>query len=81
MCCFAALGLRRTALLVCSQKTLSVAVPVVNALSSSASSRYANPGMAVVPCVLAHLGQTVLGTLLVAFWNASDARAAKSAQA
>ena len=76
MCCFAAVGLRRTALLVCSQKTLSVAVPVVNMLSGSASSRYANPGLAVVPCVLAHLAQTFLGTVLVAFWNRCDARAA-----
>ena len=70
----AALGLQRTVQLVCSQKTLSVAIPVINALSRSASARYANPGMAVVPCVMAHLVQTILGTLLVAFWTSTDKR-------
>ena len=54
-----------------SQKTLTVAVPVLAGLAST-SARILRPelvGIAVLPCIFVHLLQTVIDFILVAYWR------------
>jgi predicted Na+-dependent transporter len=59
------MGVQRALMLVASQKTLSMALPVLAALRA--------PAAAALPCVLVHLLQTLLDSLLAARWLRSDA--------
>lgn len=68
----AGLGITRALFLVASQKTLTVAVPVLASLAS-ASPEVLRPelvGIAVLPCMFVHLLQTVIDFILVARWRA-----------
>jgi hypothetical protein len=65
---FAGIVIRRALILVASQKTLTVAVPVLAGLAST-SARILRPefvGIAVLPCIFVHLLQTVIDCGLVA---------------
>lgn len=63
-------AIRKAVVLASSQKTLPVAVAVLTQLSGSLG---AAAGFAVIPCVMAHLIQTVYDSALVARWNAREA--------
>lgn len=63
-------AIRKAVVLAASQKTLPVAVAVLTQLSGALG---AAAGFAVIPCVLAHLIQTVFDSALVARWNAREA--------
>ena len=63
-------GVRRAVVLTASVKTLPVAVAV---LASLAPALGAAAGVAVVPCMMAHLAQIVIDSALVARWKAADA--------
>jgi len=52
--------------LVGSQKTLPIAVAVLAQLGAAAG------GLAVVPCVAAHLSQILIDSLLVSAWLRAD---------
>ena len=71
-CACAGLGIRRALILVASQKTLTVAMPVLAGLASASAGtlRPELVGIAALPCVLVHLLQTVIDFLLVARWRA-----------
>ena len=57
-------------MLVGSQKTLPIAVTVLNQLSA----RLSGPiGLAVIPCVVAHLSQILVDSVLVSRWLKQDA--------
>jgi predicted Na+-dependent transporter len=64
------LAIRKAVVLCASQKTLPVAVAVLAQLSGVLG---AAGGFAVIPCVLAHLIQTVFDSALVSRWNAREA--------
>ncbi|GBF95580.1 sodium metabolite cotransporter, chloroplastic-like [Raphidocelis subcapitata] len=66
-------GLRRALILTASVKTLPVAVAVLASLGPAIGPA---AGLAVVPCMLAHLSQIVIDSALVARWKAQDAAAA-----
>jgi sodium/bile acid cotransporter 7 len=66
----AARDVRRAVVLVSSVKTLPVAVTVLGKLSPLLGE--AAVGLAVVPCVFAHLGQIVWDSLMVSKWKAAD---------
>ena len=70
----AGLGIRRALVLVASQKTLTVAVPVLAGLASTSAGvlRPELVGIAVLPCIFVHLLQTVIDFVLVAKWRRSD---------
>ena len=62
-----------------SQKGLTVAVPVLVALSAGSAAALA-PGagaVAVLPCVLCHLAQTAVDFSLVGAWAAQGRRLKK----
>jgi sodium/bile acid cotransporter 7 len=59
-------AIRKAVVLCSSQKTLPVAVAVLSQLSGLLGS---GAGVAVIPCVLTHLLQTVIDSVLVAQWN------------
>lgn len=61
--------IRRAVVLVASQKTLPVAVTVLGKLAAVLGD---GVGLAVVPCVLCHLGQIVADSMLVAHWSKQD---------
>jgi sodium/bile acid cotransporter 7 len=61
---------RRAVLLVSSVKTLPVAVTVCSKLAPVLGD--AMVGIAVVPCVLAHLGQIIFDSIMVSRWIAAD---------
>lgn len=58
-------------MLVGSQKTLPIAVTVLNQLSTTIKGPI---GLAVIPCVVAHLSQIVIDSFLVSRWLKADAR-------
>lgn len=64
-------GIRRAIILVASQKTLPIAVTVLNGLANLLKGPI---GLAVIPCVTAHLSQILVDSLLVSFWRRSDQR-------
>ena len=66
--------MRRAVVLVGSQKTLPIAVAVLGQLGAAAAG--AAGGLAVVPCVAAHLSQILLDSLLVSAWLRADRAAA-----
>ena len=66
-------AIRKAVVLCTSQKTLPVAVAVLAQLGPSLG---AGVGFAVIPCVAAHLIQTVVDSALVARWNRREAAAA-----
>eukprot|EP00775_Hariotina_reticulata_P005264 gene5264-5499_t len=73
----AARDVQRAVVLVSSVKTLPVAVTVLGKLSPVLGE--AAVGLAVVPCVFAHLGQIVWDSLMVSKWKAADELQALSA--
>jgi hypothetical protein len=72
-------GIERALILVSSQKTLTVAVPVLTSLAqySSHSVSIAAAAVAVVPCVFVHLLQTFIDFVIVAQWMRQDRIKAK----
>lgn len=71
----AAAGLRRAVVLVGSQKTLPIAVAVLNQLAAFVDGPL---GLAVIPCVVAHLSQILVDSMLVSRWLSKDAAEASS---
>lgn len=63
------IALRKAVILCTSEKTLPVAVAVLNQLSSVTG---AGIGFAVVSCVLAHIVQIAIDSAMVGQWNARD---------
>ncbi len=68
-----ATAIRRAVILVSSVKTLPVAVTVLSKLGPVVGE--ALVGVAVVPCVLAHLGQILVDSVLVSRWQEQDRQA------
>jgi predicted Na+-dependent transporter len=66
----AAKGLRRAVVLTASVKTLPVAITVLASLGPALGPA---AGLAVVPCMTAHLSQIIIDSALVARWRAADA--------
>lgn len=64
------LAIRKAVVLASSMKTIPVAVAVITQLSSVLGP---GVGFAVLPCVLAHLLQTMLASALVGRWNRREA--------
>ena len=64
-------GVRRALVLVASQKTLPIAVTVLNRLALLVDGPI---GLAVIPCVCTHLTQILIDSLLVSFWRQADER-------
>ena len=62
--------MQRALVLVGSQKTLPIAVTVLNQLSTTLSGPV---GLAVVPCVVAHLSQILVDSVLASRWLKADA--------
>lgn len=58
-------GIRKALILCTSEKTLPVAVAVLNELTRTTASA----GIAVIPCILAHLVQIVIDSEVVRRWN------------
>jgi solute carrier family 10 (sodium/bile acid cotransporter), member 7 len=69
-------AIRKAVLLSTSEKTLPVAVAVLNSLTSVAG---AAVGLAVIPCVLAHLMQIAIDSWIVSGWNKNELRVAAAA--
>jgi len=67
--CFAGTGIRRACILVGSQKTLPIAVTVLNGLAPQIGGAV---GLAVIPCVVSHLVQIVMDSMLVSLWLKQD---------
>jgi solute carrier family 10 (sodium/bile acid cotransporter), member 7 len=67
-------AIRKAVILCTSEKTLPVAVAVVNQLAAAGAGAAA--GFAVVPCILAHLLQIAIDSAVVSNWNKKDAEAA-----
>lgn len=65
--------MQRTLTLCASQKTLTMAVPVINILCQSTPA-LGIPGLAVIPIVFVHMAQTFVDSLLVALWLRMDRR-------
>ena len=63
-------AIRKAVVLASSMKTLPVAVAVLGQLSSQLG---AGVGFAVIPCILAHLIQTVFDSAVVSRWNRREA--------
>lgn len=63
------LAIRKAVLLSTSEKTLPVAVAVLTSLTSIAG---AGVGLAVIPCVFAHLMQIAIDSWLVSEWNKNE---------
>ena len=55
-----------------SQKTLTVAIPVLAGLASAGTLRPELVGIAALPCMFVHLLQTVIDFVLVAQWRAAE---------
>lgn len=66
--------MQRALILVASQKTLTVAVPVLSSLAQQSPHTIsaAMAGVAVVPCMFVHLLQTVIDFAVVAQWKQHD---------
>ena len=65
-------GIRQAVVLCGSQKTLPIAVAVLQQLGPALGPA---AGLAVVPCIACHIGQILVDSVLVARWNAEGARA------
>ena len=75
--CFAGTGIRRACVLVSSQKTLPIAVTVLNGLAPQIGGAV---GLAVIPCVVSHLVQIVMDSMLVSLWLKQDTGNAQPTQ-
>ncbi len=75
--CFAGTGIRRACILVGSQKTLPIAVTVLNGLAPQIGGAV---GLAVIPCVVSHLVQIVMDSMLVSLWLKQDTGNAQATQ-
>ncbi|DBA98420.1 TPA: hypothetical protein ACH3X3_012432 [Trebouxia sp. C0006] len=62
-------GIRRACILVGSQKTLPIAVTVLHGLAPQIGGAV---GLAVIPCVVSHLVQIVIDSMLVSLWLKQD---------
>lgn len=69
-------AIRKAVVLATAQKTLPIAVSVLSHLGASWGPAV---GLAVIPCVVAHLIQTVMDSMLVARWNRAEQQAAAAA--
>lgn len=65
--------IRRAVVLCASQKTLPVAVTILHQLSGVLGGAV---GLAVIPCVVSHMAQIVVDSMIVARWVKQDAAAA-----
>lgn len=63
------LAIRKAVVLSSTMKTLPVAVAVLTQLSGVLG---ASVGFAVIPCILAHLIQTIFASAVVSRWNARE---------
>ena len=63
------IAIRRAVVLCSSEKTLPVAVATINQLGAVAG---AAAGIAVLPCIMAHLLQIAIDSALVSYWNKLD---------
>ena len=72
----AGVGIRRACILVGSQKTLPIAVTVLNGLAPQIGG---SVGLAVIPCVVSHLVQIVMDSMLVSQWLKHDAESSSFA--
>ena len=70
-------GIKRACILVGSQKTLPIAVTVLNGLGSQIGGAV---GLAVIPCVVSHLVQIVIDSMLVSRWLKQDSAASAAGQ-
>lgn len=61
---------RKALVLVGSQKTLPVAVTVLQQIGTS----FGDAGLVVIPCVVSHLMQILIDSWVVTRWNAKEAR-------
>ena len=75
--CYAGTGIKRACILVGSQKTLPIAVTVLNGLGSQIGGAV---GLAVIPCVVSHLVQIVIDSMLVSQWLKQDSAASGAGQ-
>ena len=68
------MGVRRALVLVCSQKTLTVALPVLTALAKHRPQLLSSGAAeaAALPCVFVHLLQTALDCMLASWWMRQD---------
>lgn len=62
-------AIRKAVVLCTSEKTLPVAVAVLNQLSTVGG---AAVGLAVVPCVMAHIIQIAIDSVVVSWWNRKE---------
>ena len=67
------MGTRRALILCGSQKTLPIAVTVLNALAPMMQGPV---GLAVIPCVVSHLLQIVMDSFVVQQWRRQGQRPA-----
>jgi sodium/bile acid cotransporter 7 len=67
---------RRALILTASVKTLPVAVTVLSKLGPLLGGMV---GVAVVPCVLAHLSQIIIDSVMVSRWKSRDAQKRRAA--
>lgn len=70
-------AIRKAVVLCTSEKTLPVAVAVINQLAAAGG---ASAGFAVVPCIMAHLMQISIDSALVSRWNRQDEERAAAAK-
>lgn len=71
----AVVGVRRALVLVGSQKTLPIAATVLSQLAGVLPGPV---GLAVIPCIAAHIEQILFDSMLVAHWLKSDEKSAKA---
>lgn len=64
-------AIRKAVVLCTSEKALPVTVAVLSQLTAAGG---AAVGLAVIPCVMAHMLQIVSDSALVSWWNKRDAR-------
>jgi hypothetical protein len=71
---YSGVGVRRALVLVCSQKTLTVALPVLAALAERCPQLLGRGAAdaAALPCVFVHLLQTAVDCVLVSWWMRQD---------
>jgi len=70
-------GVRRAVILVASQKTLPIAITVLQRMGAYLGE---SAGLSVIPCISAHLAQIIVDSFLVSHWNRQDALRASSAE-
>lgn len=61
-----AMAIRRAVVLLSSQKTVTIALAVLNQLTPFLGSEVV--GIACIPCVLVHFFQTIIDSILASYW-------------